>query len=206
MKVGFLHVGEDCTLPRIMVRSVQEFGHTIIQMTDEKTPAIDGCEVVRMPWDGVHLMPYRLKHLADLQEPDLCVLDTDTVMLKDVSDVWGDWDLALTKRGPTVDVGGKSITKWMPYNIGVMFVRDPAVWKVAHGLCLELPEEYHRWWGDQLAMRGVSERFRLLELPASEWNCTPDHPGHIPDARVLHYKGLRKAWMVDRWQSALSQN
>lgn len=203
MKVGFLHVGSDIRLPWIMTRSCLAQGYELIQMTDNETPAIDGCKVVRMPWDKTRLMTYRLRHLAELSAPDLCVLDTDTVVLKDLSDVWGDWDLALTKRGPTISVGsGYDVSKGMPYNIGVMFVRNPKVWDYALNYCLRLPYEQQTWWGDQLAMKAASEVFRLHELDGKEWNRTPRNELDVPDVRVMHYKGQRKAWMLKQWHSA----
>jgi hypothetical protein len=148
-------------------------------------------------------MTYRLRHLVELGEPDLCVLDTDTVVLEDLADVWGDWDLALTRRGPTVSVAtGVDVSKDMPYNIGVMFVRSPRVWRYAHDYCSRLPFEQQTWWGDQLAMKAASEVFRLKELDSEEWNRTPRHELDKPKARVLHYKGPRKAWMLKQWHSA----
>jgi hypothetical protein len=207
VKVGFLHVGADTRLAKIMTRSCLDFGYELIQMTDNETPAIDGCEVVRVPWDKTRLMTYRLKHLADLAEPDLCVLDTDTVVLKDISDVWGDWDLALTKRGPTVSAAtGVDVSVDMPYNIGVMFVRNPAVWDHAHRHCAMLSYEHQTWWGDQLAMKAASDAFRLHALDSSEWNRTPRTEDESPDARVLHFKGPRKAWMLRKWQSLTTAN
>lgn len=203
MKVGFLHVGPDTRLASIMVRSCLDHGYELIQMTDADSAAIDGCRVVRIPWNHTRLMTYRLKHLAELGEPDLTVLDTDTVVLRDISDIWGaEFDLALTKRGATISAQtGVDVAKDMPYNIGVMFVRDPKVWEYAHRFCASLSDKLQTWWGDQLAMAAAANEFQTLELPCSEWNYTPRSAEDVPDVRVLHYKGPRKRWMIDKWQS-----
>lgn len=205
MKVGFLHVGPDDRLARIMVRSCLDFDYEIVQMTDEVTRAIDGCEVVRLPWDQTKLMTYRLRHLAEFNEPELTVLDTDTVVMKDISGVWSkSFDVALTKRGPTYDPAGVNVAESMPYNIGVMFCREPAFWKVCLDVCESLPLKRQEWWGDQLAVKAASEKFDLLELDCDPWNYTPQVPSDLGDqAMVLHYKGPRKLWMLERFNGTM---
>ena len=67
MKVAFLHVGDDLRLPTIMAASAKRLGYGLVQMTDERTPAVPGVDAVaRLPWDGERLMTYRLQHLAAL--------------------------------------------------------------------------------------------------------------------------------------------
>ena len=207
MKVGFLHVGADASLPRIMVESVQQFGYELVQMTDEETPAIEGCSVVRLPWDKTKLMTYRLLHLAELGEPELCVLDTDIIVRRDLSAVWGlPFDVALTRRGATLDTNGQDVAKAMPYNSGVMFCREPMFWKRAHTICAGYPEKFQTWYGDQLAIKQAAPGFDLLELDVAAWNYPPKFEGDYPDtARVLHFKGRRKDWMRS-WQSATTPN
>ena len=61
MIVSFLHVGEDTTLAELMVRSVRRvMPHArILQMTDEESPRIAGCELQVLPYDGESLMTKR---------------------------------------------------------------------------------------------------------------------------------------------------
>ena len=204
MRVGFLHVGPDDRLARLMVASAKQLGYELVQMTDQRTPAIDGCGVRRLDWDGRHLMTYRMRHLAQLDEP-MMICDTDIIHLKDCSDVWErDFDVALTKRGKTLDLNGFDVATVMPYNIGVMFARNPEVWRWGYEYCQDLAPQEQDWYGDQLTMAAAAKEFRCLELPADEWNYTPGAPDECPDVRVLHYKGVRKKWMLHIWPALLN--
>jgi hypothetical protein len=198
MKVAFLHVGKDMRLARIMAASARQFGYDLIQMTDEATDAVDRwCEVRRIPWDGKRLMTYRMRHLAGLQTPAM-VVDTDIIFRKPVHDVWArDFDVALTKRETVLDSTGFNVASVMPYNTGVMFCREPAFWAMAWKRCAELPEQQQDWYGDQLSVAYAAPYFDTLELPCDEWNCTPNGPEHEPDARIWHFKGKRKDWMLN---------
>ena len=201
MKVGFLHVGIDTRLPKIMVRSCLHFGYEPIQMTDELTPAIDGCQVVRLPWDRTKPMTYRLEHLARLGVSELTVLDTDVVVVRDLSPVWEEsFDVALTRRGQTLDPAGVDLSISMPFNTGVMFARNPKFWEAARDVCASLPIDRQNWWGDQLSVKKASEAFDLLELDATTWNYTPASiDEEDTGAKALHYKGQRKIWMLERF-------
>lgn len=198
MLVGFLHVGPDDRLPRLMVESAKRFGYELLQMTDEETPALVD-NVVRLPWNKKHLMTYRMAHLAALDEP-LCVVDTDVIFVRDVSDVWQrDFDVALTRReGPILDKNGVDVAKLYPYNTGVMFCRNPEFWRRASGICSGLSESLQTWYGDQESVKQAAPYFRTLELDVNEWNYSPRSPEDKPGtARILHYKGpQRKSWLI----------
>ena len=77
MIASFLLVGEQSHAAQ-MVASVKEVhGCDVVQMSDLKTPKVDGVdEVVRQPFK-IPLMLYRLRHLAAAQADDMLVLDTD---------------------------------------------------------------------------------------------------------------------------------
>lgn len=199
MLVAFLHVGADASLPRLMVESGKKFGYQFLQMTDEDSPVIDGCAIRRIPWDKKRLMTYRMRHLAELNQPAL-IVDTDILFQKDVSDIWArDFDIALTWRPPGSVKGprGEDLAKMMPYNTGVMFCKNPEFWIEAHKYCKRLNPGLQDWYGDQVSVRDVSKKFKLLEIPCEEWNYSPKSPEDKPaNARILHYKGDRKAWML----------
>lgn len=196
MLVGFLHVGPDDSMARLMVKSAIRLGYDLLQMTDEDSPVIEGVgRIVRLPWNKRQIMLYRMRHLALTSEPML-VVDTDILFVKDVSDVWEqDFDAILTKReGPIWDKNGQDVAKIYPYNCGVMFCRNPAFWRRAYEICQVLPDELKDWYGDQEAIKWAMRDFNVLELPCREWNYTPPSPDKLGDARILHLKGGRK-WM-----------
>jgi hypothetical protein len=199
VKVAFLHVGEDLRLPAVMAASAKRLGYELVQMTDERTPAVPGADaVVRLPWDGERLMTYRLQHLAALAEPAL-IVDTDVMFLRDVRDVWErEFDVALTRRtGPAPDPNGVDLAEVMPYNTGVMFSRSQAFWQRCHELCLGFPPEVQRWYGDQYAVRFAAPEFKVLELAVDPYNYSPSSPDEdVSQKYVVHYKGARKEWML----------
>jgi hypothetical protein len=186
-----------------MVESVNRvLGYHLVQMTDLDTPEIDGVdEVIRLPM-LVGLMPYRLKHLAQLPYRTWVTFDTDIIIKKPLSDVWDrEFDVAVTERGPgrCLDPSGKDIAPCMPFNTGVMFSREPVFWREAYEWLRKQPGEYQDWWGDQLAVSHVAHerRYHVLVLPGCEFNWTPKRPEQTSEARVWHYKGAeRKQWLM----------
>jgi hypothetical protein len=199
VKVAFLHVGPDLRLPAAMAASAKRFGYEIVQMTDERTPAVPNADtVVRVPWDGERLMTYRLEHLAALTAPAL-IVDTDVLFVRDVRHVWERaFDVALTRRpGPALDPNGVDLAEVMPYNTGVMFSRSQAFWRRCHALCRDFPQEVQRWYGDQYAVRFAAAEFDVLELPTDAYNYSPGSADEDVSQRYLvHYKGARKEWML----------
>jgi hypothetical protein len=199
MRVAFLHVGADLRLPAVMAASAKRLGYALLQMTDERTPAVPGVDaVVRLPWDGERLMTYRLQHLAALESPAL-IVDTDVMLMRDVRAVWDrEFDVALTRRtGPVLDANGVDLAEVMPFNTGVMFSRCQAFWQRCHEHCRGFPPEVQRWYGDQYAVRFAAPEFKVLELAVDPYNYTPSSPDEDVSQRyVVHYKGERKAWML----------
>ena len=206
MIVAFLLVGEEqMPLAERMVASVRRVMRTvpIIQMRDEKTPEVPGIYASKViPWNGAHLMTYRLQHLAEMRREDMMIVDTDVIVQQDMRRVFGSpFDVALTKReGPILDPQGIDIAKLMPYNTGVMFSKCPAFWRDCYEWCSNAPEPIQKWWGDQLAVKTIAPSYRVRELPCDIYNYSPNHPDEdISGRAVLHYKGNRKDWMLKQW-------
>lgn len=210
MIVAFLHVGPHATLPEIMVESVKRWMPTvpIIHMRDEKTAPIPGTTPQVIPWDGKHLMTYRLKHLAACPEQEMAVLDTDLIVQKDLRPVFfRAFDIALTKRkGPIFDPDGNDLAKVMPYNAGVCFTRSQAFWRDCYEWLRNEPDALQTWYGDQHALKHCAPNYRLLELDCGHWNYTPATADEdVSTKAIVHYKGKRKQWMVDKWRSQTTQ-
>lgn len=205
MVVTFLLVGnEQIPLAERMVASVRKAMPfvKIVQQTDDVTPAIVD-DVVRIPWDGMKLMTYRLQHLSAMPAGDTLILDTDVWVQQDVTNVFEDrnFDVALTKRDGSIMWRGIDIAKLMPYNTGVMFSRNPRFWQKAHAWCSKAQEEIQNWFGDQMAVKGVCDQFNVLELPCEEFNYTPSSKDEdVSNRAIVHYKGAagRKQWMLER--------
>jgi hypothetical protein len=206
--VAFLLVGEEQRpLAERMVASVKRHMRTvpIIHMRDQNTKPVKGSYSTQMlEWDGKYLMTYRLRHLAALPDPEVLILDTDTIVQADVRKIfYRSFDVALTKRdGPILDPNGIDIAKLMPFNTGVMFSKSRKFWHDCHEWCAAAPESIQNWWGDQLAVKAIAPKYRVLELPCDTYNYSPDTRDEDTTGRlILHYKGKRKQWMLDKWQS-----
>ncbi len=165
----------------------------IVHLTDDDTPGIKGCTVVRRTWNK-NPMLFKMGHLAELTG-EVCALDTDVIVQADLSEVFKtDFDVALTKRkGPILDANGRDVTIAMPYNCGVLWYRNPEFWKA----CLKWCPPDVGWYADQLAVAAVSPQFKTLVLPCDLWNYTPSSRDEdVSMRKAVHYKGLRKEWML----------
>lgn len=196
-------------LPRIMVASVRRAmpAARIVHLADETSTGIEGVdEVSRLPYDGVHLMPFRLQHLARLEPCDAVFLDTDVIVQKDLAAVFeSEFDVLLTRRADIgLDPQGIDVAKAMPYNTGVMLSRPTGwpFWYNAWQLCETYSDEIRRWWGDQYAIKELVEvaPLQIKELPCEAYNYSPGFETEDVSARhVVHYKGdQRKVWMRRR--------
>jgi len=193
-------------------------GTHVIQLTDPETATVDGVnEVIRTTGKIRHLMFTRVKMYAAAMkniQHDSVLVDTDVVILKDLSDVFGDWDIALTVRDdshPLFDV--------MPFNEGVILCRPTEgarrFWNAIANIYTQLPEYLHSWSGGQISLgvalgKQVRERqgdllevagIRIKLLPGTLYNYTPDDDEEDLSAPyIVHYKGERKGWMLDKYK------
>jgi hypothetical protein len=206
--VAFFHVGQDGLLPSIMVATVRRAMPTarILQLTDEDTSPVTGAdEVIRRPYDGVHLMHFRLVHLAELAPCDAVFLDTDVMVQRNLAPLFEwEFDVALTVReAGVIDPDGVDVTIDMPYNNGVMLSKASGweFWREAERYCAKLSSEQRRWYGEQRAVKAVADVIPLciLDLPCNIYNYTPaSETEDVRDRFVVHYKGERKPWMIRR--------
>ena len=207
MIAAFFHAGQADTFARIAVAAFRATnGCKVLHLTDEVTPGLDGCEVVRLPWDGQQAMVFRALHLAQL-EGDVLSLDTDVIVQRDLSGVF-DWpfDAALTQRdGPIKTQDGFDLVSIMPFNGGVVFSRSQQFRRDVHAWC-EQNKAQDGWYVDQLALAQVAKNYNVLKLHCDNFNYTPRSPAEDVSKRfAVHYKGPRKDWMK-AWQSAPTQS
>jgi hypothetical protein len=203
VRVVFIQYGlGNIELAEMMVASCKKHGYEVIQLSDEKAPRIGGISCLRAPMNEPRML-WRMRRLLEV-EPPYVMLDTDMLVAKDISDGFGG-DVALTWRARHMifPFEEKKALR-MPYNGGVIFVSNQDFIKE----CLKEMEaqepRYQDWYGDQLALVKVAEsgRFKVKELRDEKWNFVPDSNGHeIPDIRIWHYKGMRKAMMPARFKT-----
>src|SRR3990167_7325139 len=115
---------------------------------------------------------------------DMLFLDTDTILVRDVSHVFDDkeFEVAVAKRGAFDECGGE-------FNQGVVFSRQEKFWKAVADKARE------RKSYDEIGFSEVvnSKEFRVKVLE-NDYNFAPP-----PNLAIFHFKGPRKKHMLDLW-------
>jgi hypothetical protein len=189
---------------RLLVRSARYFMPCVelVQLTDEKSPVVPGVDrVVRLPHGP--MLERRLEHYAACQG-EWMLFDTDTVLQQDVRSVFDQpFDVALTDRQWSHVVQSQEFMRDMPFNTGVCFSRSPAFWQAVletwRGYTLDQQGD---WMSEQRAVAEVVRRdvFTVMVLPGMVYNYPPTTKTDegLATAAVCHFKGKRKAWMIER--------
>ncbi len=197
MNVGMVLTAGDpvgYVLGDFLVRSVRAAmpGVPVVQLTDEKSPALAGVDGVRrMP--AAPLALFVAQHWAEL-EGDWLLVDSDVVVQKDVRPVFEQlsFDIAVATREGTPEQG-TDFAKQMPYNCGVVYARSrEALRQVLENVRAMSPEN-QQWFGVQLAVASMKPLllYNTFNFPPGD-----DRP---VDAHVLHYKGpWRKKLLLER--------
>ena len=226
LRAAFLHVGQDATLPTILVRSIRDHNPDarIVQCSDRASPAVPGVdEVARIDGDTSHLMTFRLRCFAGLSfNAPMLFLDTDMVCADriDATDDLAEHDVAVCMRDYNKDMlidpgamgvdlreyAGRTLDEVYPYLACAVIARDAGFWSACLDNLNTLPDKFHRWFGDQEAMRNVitAGGRSVGRLRESRYACLPDmahDPAHRP--KLFHFKGpTRKQWMIDGARAA----
>lgn len=204
MRVVFAQYGGDYHLDcaALMVRSCKDLGYHVTQLTDTWTPKVDGVDEAIRRQRNEGGMLFRMRHLADL-EPPYVMLDPDMLVAKDLADGFSDDnDVSLTFRAVSKVRQNSGEVLDMPYNGGVVFVRNVEFVRDCLAAMLKMPARHQDWYGDQLALRDVAKsgQYMVRELDEKQWNFVPETTFagiRNRNVRIYHFKGLRKKWMTD---------
>lgn len=198
MKVIFLHVGQDTTQAEMMVTSARRFGHYCVHLSDEDTPPVRGAMQIAMPRNGEGIMYFRAECYAAYNEPGI-YMDTDMLIRRDLSPIMAmDFDVALTRRNhDIIDPNGVNVGQLMPYNGGVVAMKDKTFWPEVERLMAGMDADSQRWYGDQVALSEAAKSRNVLELPLRLYNLTVKKAGlDVSRASILHFKGRGKEVMA----------
>lgn len=200
MKLGFFIQGPDfIPLAEYLLASVRKAmpDVEIAQLTDGLCPAIDGCEVIRIP-EPMPMGIRRVTHYSRLQG-EWCFVGCDVLFRKDVREVFTlPFDVALASRVGTYMERAR-YSGVMPYNFDVLFSRNPKFWESALDLMKTMTSGSQEAGAEQLVTCALakSQSFDVAVI-SSRYNFTPKLPtedfGHIS---ALHLKGRRKKWIPD---------
>jgi hypothetical protein len=176
-------------------------GAKIFQLTDESTNAISGTEPIRLP-RGKDFIEFSYRHLMSI-EGDFIRIDYDVFVQKDLTEVFNDdFEVGLTIRTPEdkATPWNSKLVQLYPHNLGVAFSKGK------HSFWKEQYEAYRSisnpdGWMDACTateMAYKTTRCRVRDYPCFKYNYTPvSQSEDVSDKYAVHYKGIRKAWMVD---------
>lgn len=176
-------------------------GSEIYQMTDEATPAIRGTKQIRLP-RGEDFIEFNYRHHTLIQG-DFIRIDYDVLVQKDLSEVFeDDFDVGLTIRtdDDKATPANSLLVQMYPHNFGVAFSKGAhTFWQEMYDAYMAIP---HRdGWMDACAATEVAYRttkVKVKDYPCFKYNYTPvTQFEDLSDKYAVHYKGPRKAWMVD---------
>lgn len=212
MTIGFFTVaGRDSVhyqLAESLVRSIRTTMPSvpIVQFTDIDSPAVPHVDTV-MRRAPAPMGLLRIAHQASV-EGDWLFLDTDVVVQRDVRHVFDHpFDVAVASREGTYKHEREAASRFMarmPFNFGVVFARCPAFWRSVQVHLETLSPARQHFMGEQEALCAViqSGAYAVHTLPPG-YNYPPRR--RTEDLRgqsIVHYKGSRKAWLLDQLRRA----
>lgn len=183
-----------------LVKNIREVmpEQKILMITDEKTPASRGVHQVLRIDRTTGLMTWRLKchQMAHEMHDEILFVEPDVRFRSPVDEVWSDkFDVAVTSREPEVRLDDPRIDT--DFTFGMTFSRSGEFWRQCKLKCQTLSPEDQDWFGDMLSIDHVMKDggFDVKVIDGSVYNHVVNDPNAPTDAKVLHYKGKRKAWL-----------
>ena len=193
MRVVFLQWGTAVAHAAMMVKSCKRLGYEVVQLSDEAAPEIDGVDrVERKPMTSPRMV-YRYERLVEV-EPPYVMLDTDMLVAQDISDGFGDEQVALSWREHSQIIHKETRRVIpMPYNGGLVFVRDGQFIVDCLAYMKTLEPTFQDWYGDQMALAAIGPRYGVNVLRQRVWNWAPEGPRDAHrDVRIYHFKGPKR--------------
>jgi len=215
MEVGIFHVGRENPLIELAAASASRLGYSPVLLTDEKTPS--PIPAFRREIDGelmVKNVGLQLEFLK--QSGNTIFIDSDVLILKDVSEVFGRMEkdncsIAFTWRDK----------KQFPINYGVIFATRKAVpfFEFILENVKSQSEDRRKWYANQFAVLDLftdeqkkkigryeiieHELGRILMLSCRKYNFSPENARKITDQSIVHFKGERKKFMHEVYNGSI---
>ncbi len=221
----FFWKGSDIECPQTLVRSIRIiYGNTtrIVQLSDRDTPQVPGAS--ELIGRSVHpdMMLSRLEACAkfSLSRPavfldaDMLVIDRfelpalrekDVVLLKREQNATAPINPNYPEHYP--EFVGKSLGEVMPFVASFIATANNRFFSDLLEVALALPERFHRWYGDQMALKRLAERkkYRIKEVSESIFSLPTKSAlgrneiisSRTSGVRLLHFKGPK----VKRFQA-----
>lgn len=219
----FLHVGDDPTIPELLVKSIERlipFGtHHIVHCCDPNTPKVKGADFAYVhDGDPSNLMTFRLEAFAGLNMVKPAVyLDTDMLLLREIDPaaILGDADAVLCRRSLNTAIPfnhefrgmdlseyeGRTMAEVYPFLACFTITRDNRFWVEAATNLRMMDRKFWKWYGDQEALKTawLRSELKLRAVKEADVACLPEFMGLSPvNPYLMHFKGKkRKQAMID---------
>lgn len=220
MNLVFMQVGDDPTF-ELFVWSVKLTNPSlnIIQCSDLTTKQINGTHHIhRISADPTNLMTFRLEAFSSLglNEPAVYV-DNDLIFLRsldNLSEKLNGHRVGLCRRDykRTVEFSDEHISTYnlseyrgvtldevYPYLACFTYSETASLWSSCLEVLKSIDPKFHKWYGDQEALRIISAsgEFPHADLSENEYACVLDcFEDNKELAKAVHFKGGRKVDMV----------
>lgn len=209
---AFFHVGEDLTLPTMLVDSIKKTNpySKIIQLTDFITPQVNfSDEIQRFRGNKENIMYFRSETYlkANFKKPTL-FLDTDMLVIKEINEnkIFSDKNYVFCERyydgiinpnylkiNKLEKYTGQTWKQFCPYLGCLIGAKDKKIFKEIYNNYNKLDNEYKKWNGDQMALNETFKKFKEIGLVSEQYYAYPIYKGEEFDkVFIIHFKGNKK--------------
>ena len=170
----------------------------ILMVTDEKSPIVKGINQVLRVDRTMPLMTWRLKahQMAHQMGEEILFTEPDVRFSANIMAEMPPGDVVVTTREDEVRL--EDCDKDTDFTLGMTYSRSAEFWREAKLICQSLDEKNQNWFGDMIAIAKVIKEgsFNVAMLDGAIYNHVINDPFAKQSARVLHYKGKRKQWLL----------
>ena len=185
-----------------MIRSVRKAmpGMEIVQQTDHASKPVKGVDdVARLSFTEYDTFcSFRARHDCLVGDSPTIFCDVDMIFLRDVSYLFTrPFSIAMTVREDD-----DPLKPTQRYVGGFVLSQEKLFWRDVLNAVMLLPAPARLWYAGQDAWNRLAPNYPgMMELPAWQFNYAPKSADDVPaSAFVLHFRGKRKAWMIERYQ------
>ena len=223
--IAFFWVGDNTSIPQYLVNSIRLLMGKpveVIQLTDEKTPAVSAVTKIQRLDLSADIMVARLQAYAHAKASGeftfFCDADSLFINPLDLNFIAG--NVLVTTRVNNHPINdqypefypeftGKMIKDVMPFLFGAIAVKgvQNEFFDSLLNMCLNLPERFHRWYGDQYSLAqaitldefqfGYLDPQRHLCIVSSEVSSAELFFLRTSNVQMLTFKGKQSKIYID---------
>ncbi len=187
-------------------------GTKIVHVTDKATAPLNGPDERFYVKRDVPLMTWHMRCHAESQSlaDEVLFTEPDVRFKSEILHVFDDpdFDIAVTERelDSTWDINGQKVllSAVAPYTLGTTFSRNRRFWEEVTEHCAMLGDKEQHWLGDMLSLWAIMQtgRYKVKVIPGPIYNHIPCSREDACDVRVVHFKGMRKEWLMAQAREA----